>query len=208
MRRRLPAMLLLMLAASQARADAPAPPPAPASAGKRIFQPPLLRWDSSLLGYRPAMRQTPADFANLTGGIAFGMSPSALNAHLAEPAPNLSWSSLNLANEYPGEARFFRIPIGTAGVLRMGMTACTGNGSYLVFLFNTNGLFRMSYRLVADRACPDTNEAAQQIFARYVPLGRGIALSVRYRTGKAQVVDITDPAADYLTPIRWHQGGT
>jgi hypothetical protein len=89
----------------------------------------------------------------------------------------------------------------------MNLTACTGGRSYVVFLFNANGLLRLSYRLLADKTCPDTNEAAQEIFARYVALGQSVAISIRYRTGNTQVVDITDPAAGYLTPVRWNQGG-
>jgi hypothetical protein len=201
---------LLLLAATQASAQTAAPAASPLAAhvtgsGKRIFMAPPLEWDNAMLGYSPALQQTAADFANLTGGLAFGMSPSAVNAKLPEPYPGLSWNGLALANEFPGEARLFVVPIAAAGVLRLGMTACTGANSYLVFVFKTNGLFRMSYRLTADKACPDTDEAAQQIYAHFVPLRQSVAYSVRYRTGATQVVDITDPAADYLVPIRWHQ---
>jgi hypothetical protein len=208
--------MLLMLAATQAGASQawaqPAPPPASApptvtGSGKRIFLPPPLRWDNAMLSYRPALQQTATDFANLTGGLAFGMAPAALNAQLPEPYPKPSWSDLTLANEYPGEVRLFGVPIGSAGALRMNLTACTGGRSYVVFLFNANGLLRLSYRLLADKTCPDTNEAAQEIFARYVALGQSVAISIRYRTGNTQVVDITDPAAGYLTPVRWNQGG-
>jgi hypothetical protein len=203
--------MLLMLAASQAWAQPMAPVSAPAAApaatgsGRPILLPPPLQWDVSMQNYRPALQQTATDFANLTGGLAFGMSPAALNARLPEPYPNLSWAALTLANDYPGEARYFGAPIGAAGALRMGLTACTGTGSYVVFLFNPNGLLRISYRLVADKNCPDTNDAAQEIFARYVPLGQRVAFSVRYRSGKTQVVDITDPTAGNVMAVRWRQ---
>jgi hypothetical protein len=202
--------MLLMLAASSASAQ-PAPSAAPSGtaetgSAKPIFLPPTLQWDNAMFAFRPAVQQTASTLATLTGGITFGMSPSALNAILPEPYPGLSWTGLTLANEYPGEARMFGIPVAGAGALRMNLTACAGAGSYVVFLFKSNGLFRMSYRLAADKACTDTDEAAQQIFARYVPLGREVAFSVRYRTGRTWVVDITDPGADYLVPIRWHQG--
>jgi hypothetical protein len=206
--------LLLLLAASpvcaQPAPSAPAGPPAAGSAatgsGKHIFLAPPLQWDNAMLSYHPALQQTAADFANLTGGFAFGMQPTAVNAKLPEPYPGLSWSGLALANEFPGEARLFGVPIAAAGGLRMGLTACTGANSYLVFLFKANGLFRLSYRLTGDKTCPDVDEAAQQIYAHYVPLGRSAAFSVRYRTGATQVVDITDPTADYLVPVRWHLG--
>jgi hypothetical protein len=203
-------MLLLMLAAGQAFAQsAEVPPGAPtavAGSAKRIFLPPALQWDHAMLGYHAASQQTAADFAGLAGGLAFGMSPEALNARLSEPYAGLSWNTLSPANEYPAEAWYFGVQMGSVGVLRLDLTACTGGGSYLVFLFNTNGLFRISYRLAADEICPDTNEAAQQIFARYVSLGRGVAASTRYRTGQTHVVDITDPTAGALIPVRWRQG--
>jgi hypothetical protein len=219
--------MLLMLAAGSAGAQPAAPPtapaivppmaapagivsPAPASISetgpvKRVFIAPALQWDNVMSSFHPAAQQTASAFSALTGGVTFGMSPSALNAVLPEPYPGLSWASLALANEYPGEARMFGIPVAGAGALRMNLTACAGTGSYVVFLFKSNGLFRISYRLTADRTCTDTNEAAQQIFARYVPLGRQVAFSVRYRTGRTWVVDITDPAADYMVPVRWRQ---
>lgn len=208
--------MLLMLAAGSAGAQpvaalSTAPLGAPlsiaeAGSAKRIFLPPTLQWDNAMFSVRPAVQQNAATLAALTGGISFGMSPAALNAVLPEPYPGLSWTGLSLANEYPGEARMFGIPIAGAGTLRTNLTACTGAGSYVVFLFKANGLFRLSYRLAADKTCTDTDDAAQQIFARYVPIGREVAFSVRYRTGRTWVVDITDPSAEYLAPIRWQQG--
>jgi hypothetical protein len=188
-------------------ATSPAPPAAITPAG-RILLPPPLQWDSAMQSFRPALQQTATDFATLTGGLAFGMSPASLNTTLPQPLPTLSWNNLTLANEYPGEARYVGIPLAAAGTLRMDLTACTGTASYLVFLFNPNGLLRLSYRLAADKSCPDTNEAAQQIFSHYVPLGPRVAFSVRYRTGKTQVVDVTDPTAGYVMAVRWRQGGT
>jgi hypothetical protein len=118
----------------------------------------------------------------------------------------MSWNALAMANEYPGEVRYFGTPIQGAGSLRMDATACTGATSYLVFLFTGRGLFRLSYRLTADKDCADTSAAAREIFARYVTMGQTIALSVRYRVGKTEVVDVTDPTAGYLIPTRWRQG--
>jgi hypothetical protein len=152
------------------------------------------------------LRQTASDFANLTGGIGFGMSPAGVNARLPDPYPDLSWNDLPMANEYPGDVRYFVTPIDRAGLPPMPPAACSGAASYLVFLFSGQGLLRLSYRLTADKACPDTNEAAQAIFARYVPIGPTVALSVRYRTGKTEVVDVSDPTAGYLIPERWRQG--
>jgi hypothetical protein len=213
------AAMLLMLAAgwacsqhAGAQTAGPSQAPAAASAampetgsGKRILLPPTLQWDAAMLAFRAALQQTTSDFAILTGGLAFGMSPAALNAKLAEPYAGVSWTGLSLANEFPGEARMFGVPFATAGVLRMDATACTGASSFVVFLFKANGLFRISYRLTADKGCPDTDAAAHQIYARYVPFGRSVAFSVRYKTGRTQVIDITDPASNTLVPVRWRQ---
>ena len=191
------AMLLMLVAA----------PLCAEPAAKPIFTPPPMQWDKAMLSYRPALQQTAADFANLTGGIAFGMSPGDLNAKLPEPYPGLSWNALALANEYPGEVRYFGVPLTAGGVLRMDVASCPGSASYIVFMFSPKGLFRVSYRLVADKVCVDTNAAAQEIFGRYVLIGQGVALSLRYRTGKTEVVDISDPTAGFLIPVRWRQGG-
>jgi hypothetical protein len=210
--------MLLILAASHGYAQpTPGPLAAPVAAPgapqeasgvpvKRIFVPPPLQWDNAMLSFRPALQQTPTDFANLTGGIGFGMSASAVNARLPDPYPGLNWNGLTLANEYPGEVRYFGEPVAASGPLRMALTACAGSGSYIVFLFSDRGLFRLSYRLIPDKGCPDTNPAAQEIFHRYVPIGQIVALSVRYRTGKTEVVDVTDSTAGYLIPPRWRQG--
>jgi hypothetical protein len=183
----------------------PAAVESPAPVG-RILVPPPVQWDQSMSGFRPAQRQTPDDFYNLTGGVAFGMSPVALNARLPDPYPGMSWNALAMANEYPGDVRYFGTPIAGAGSPRMEVTACSGAASYVVFLFSSRGLFRLSYRLIADKACTGTGEAAREIFARYVTIGQTVALSVRYRTGQTEVVDVTDPTAGYLIPPRWHQG--
>jgi hypothetical protein len=164
-----------------------------------------VQWDNAMLTFHPALQQTAADLANLIGGIAFGMSPGQVNARLPDPYSGMSWEALPMANEYPGEARYFGIPISRAGPLRMDIAACPGGASDLVFLFIRNGLFRMSYRLTGDQRCLDTDEAARQIFGRYVTMGQAVALSAHYRTGSTEVVDVTDPAAGYLMPIRWRQ---
>lgn len=201
--------MLLILAASHAFAQSAGTPAGPVTVPapiKRIFVPPPQQWDNAMLSFHPALQQTATDFANLTGGLAFGMAPTEVNGRLPDPYPALSWNALPLANEYPGEVHYFGTPIGQAGSLGMNLTACSGAASYVVFLFSSRGLFRLSYRLTADKGCADTNEAAKAIFSRYVPIGESVALSVRYRTGKTEVVDVTDPTAGYLIPTRWRQG--
>lgn len=213
--------MLLILATSQACAQPTttqvAQPPMPTAASVRpdgtelnlvkfIFAPPPLQWDAAMLMSRPALQQTATDFANLTGGLAFGMTPSQVRARLADPYPGLSVKALPMANEYPGEIWYFETPLDRGRSLRMDVTACAGGTSHLVFLFSRNGLFRLSYRLSADGNCADTNKAAQQIFSRYVRIDQTVAMSVRYKTGKTEVVDVTDSTAGYLIPVRWRQG--
>ncbi|HEY0185722.1 MAG TPA: hypothetical protein VGC09_23205 [Rhodopila sp.] len=216
--RRTTLLMLAVLTASQANAQpVAAPQPATGSARapgpqvsaaraaslKRVFLPPPLQWDGTMLNARPALRQSAADLAGLTGGIAFGMSPQEVNARLPNPYSGLSWEALPAATEYPGDVRYFGVPIARSGALHIAGAACLGDASYVVFLFNTRGLFRLSYRLVADNGCVDTDTAAQMIFARYVPIGQSVALSMRYRAGNTDVVDLTDPTAGSLILTRW-----
>ena len=72
-----------------------------------------------------------------------------------------------------------------------------------MFLFQERGLFRISYRLTPDNNCPRITDTAEEIFGRYVTITADIALSVHYRAGPLEVVDITDPTAGYLVATRW-----
>ena len=194
-------VVLLMLAAGPAFGQPAAPPEV--GSERRIFLPAPITWDTAMLSSRPTLRQTATDFASLTGGVRFGMAPSALNRLLETPTPGLSWRALSLANEFQDEVRVFSVPFEAAGSLRMGVTSCTGARSSLAFLFSPQGLFRLSYRLLSDNACPDTRPAARQILARYVPIDQDVARSVRYRAGRSDVVDVTDPASGVRIPVRW-----
>ncbi len=173
----------------------------------RIFTPPPMRWDHAMGSGAPALHQGRSDLIALTAGVSFGMQPEDVNALLPTPYQSLGWGVMPQATEFPGDVRYFWVRLDDAGALRMGSRGCTGTGSYLVFLFTNNGLFRLSYRLVPDKACPSVNETARDIFARYVTVGSEVALSVRYHTGSAEVVDVTDPGANFLIPVRWYQGG-
>ncbi len=192
-------------------APAPAAPavvlPEEAAAAVRIFTPPPVRWDAAMANAAPALHQGRSDFIALTGGAFFGLLPQEVNALLPAPNPSIGWGTLPEASEFPSDVRYFWIPFQDAGQLRMGSKGCSGTGSYLVFLFSDSGLFRLSYRLVPDKACPSVNDTARDIFARYVTIGPNVALSVRYHTGSADVVDITDPGASFLIAVRWYQVG-
>jgi hypothetical protein len=181
------------------------PDEAPSSV--RIFSPPPIRWDHAMGSGTPALHQGRSDLIALTSGVSFGMQPEDVNALLSTPYQTLYWGSMPQATEFPGDVRYFWVRVDDAGPLRMGSQGCTGAGSYLVFLFTNKGLFRLSYRLVPDKACPSVNETARDIFARCVTIGSRVALSVHYHTGSAEVVDVTDPGASFLIPVRWYQVG-
>lgn len=191
-------------------APTPLPPdvlPDEAPASIRIFNPPPIRWDHAMGTPSPALHQGRSDFSNLTGGITFGMQASDVNALLPVNYPAMDWGIMPQAVEFPTDVRYFWVRFESAGDLRMGTTHCAGAGSYLVFLFTGNGLFRLSYRLVPDHDCPAVEETARDVFARYVTMDPLIAQSLRYRTGNAEVVDVTDPAAGFLSATRWYQVG-
>jgi hypothetical protein len=183
-------------------------PAQPAAAGpviipKRIFAVPPLQWDADMLSARSALHETSSDLANLTAGIIFGLSPTDVDTLLPDPAPGVSWNSLPAASEFPEDVRYFWTRLAGSQDLQAGISTCAGANSYIVFLFRSRGLFRISYRFVPDAACPDPSSAVAAIFARYLLLGRSVALAVHYRSGGVHVVDVSDPTADYLIPMRW-----
>lgn len=174
-----------------------------ASNNKPILAPPPSVWDHQMLSGRPLLSQTVSDFAAITNDILFGMGPGEANDHLPTPAAGVSWNTLPPATEFQDDVRYFWVRFQDAGALRVGATACVGPDSYIVFLFRPRGLFRISYRLLPSAACPTPIDAAEQIFGRYVTLSTDIALSVHYRAGPIEVVDVTDPTAGYLIATRW-----
>lgn len=182
-------------------------PPPPAVSMPRLFAPPPARWNETLTMFGPALHQGQTDVRHLTGGFVFGMDPRQVAAALHRPGPAPGWSDLSPAPEFQSDVRYFWVRLSEAGSLRMGTNHCTGSASYLVFDFTRQGLARLSYRLMADTACPSVTEAARDIFARYVTIGRDVLRSVRYRTGVTEVVDVTDTGADLLIPIHWTQVG-
>ena len=154
---------------------------------------------------RPALAvaRRPSDLGNLTGGIVFGLSPSEVNAKLPNPTPGIDWTDLPFATEYPVEVRYFWVRLDAVKEQRDGVNACVGANSYIVFLFQRRSLFRVSWRLLPDNDCPSTRTAAEDLFARYLQIDGRAALVTHYRAGKAEAVEITDPAVDYLAPYRW-----
>jgi hypothetical protein len=189
---RLSWLAVLLLAGTQASAET-----------KRIFTVPPLQWDNAMSRDRPAQIHGPTDLGNLTGGIVFGLSPIEVNTRLASPAQGIALGRLPFANEYPDDVRYFWVRLDAMRELRAGINACMGRNSYVVFLFRQAGLFRISWRLLPDDDCPSPEAAAEDIYARYLAIDRAAALATHYHAGKAEAVEVTDPAADYLIPYRW-----
>lgn len=172
---------------------------------KRLMVVPPLQWDATATTPRPAIRQMPSDFSKLTGGIIFGLKSHEVNALLPDPGLGRDWHNLPLAPEFPEDVRYFWIKIGAAGILDTGITGCVGEASYLVFLFRSRGLFRISYRFIPDSLCPSLADAASAVMARYATIDPDLALATHYRNGNAEVVDIVDPGSGHLRTIRWQQ---
>ena len=170
---------------------------------KRVFVIPPIQWDPTITRDRPAQIHGPTELGRLTGGVVWGLSPAQVNARLSAPVGGLDPATLPFANEYPEEIRYFWTRLDTARELREGMGACAGANSYVVFLFRSRGLFRVSWRLLPDADCSSPRAAAEDVFARYLALDQAAALTTHYRAGKAEVVEVTDPNASYLIPIRW-----
>jgi len=186
----------------------PAPVPAPGPGPLRVFVPPPLEWNKRSVVTRPALQQTPHDLAAVNGDLVWGMTPQQVAAKLPGMSPDLSWNGLRAAREFTTDVRFFWMRLNDLPAWRDSLHACVGGASYVAFLFSGNGLFRVSFRLLPDAACESVTNAAVDLLARYISIGPTVALSVRYRSMQAEVVDITDPTASLLIPVRWRMSGT
>ncbi len=162
---------------------------------KRILVPPPLQWNDMGVASHIAVQQTTSDLARLMGGLKFGLKPEEVSQHLPKIGGELHWADLPVAKGFAEDVRFVRMPMQGAGALRAPVTACFGAPSNLVLLFRNNALFRVSWRFLADRSCPNQHDAAAELYATYVPLVGTIAVSTHYRAGSAEVVDVSDPAA-------------
>ncbi|HVZ10328.1 hypothetical protein [Rhodopila sp.] len=203
----IPAILgLILLATPPARTAVAQPKPAEQSL--RVFVPPPLEWNRRTFVTNPALVQTPYDLARANGNLTFGMSASQVAAALPGLPSDLDWNNLRTAREYAADVRYFWLPLKDLPAWYNDLQGCTGTESYAAFLFVRRHLFRISFRLIPDAACPSVSDAAAGLFARYVGLSTDLVLSVRYRSTPAEVVDITDPTETSLIPIRWRMSGT
>ncbi|MFL5286794.1 MAG: hypothetical protein ACJ8AW_38930 [Rhodopila sp.] len=182
--------------------------PKPADQTLRVFVPPPLEWNQRTQTTRPALLQTPHDLARINGELTFGMTPEQVAALLPGMPQSLTWNTLRTAREYSSDVRYFWVRLDDLPEWRSRLTGCVGNASYVAFLFTQHGLARISFRLVPDAACPSVTAAAKDLLARYIVIGPEVALSVRYTALPAEVVDITDPTASLLIPVRWRMSST
>jgi len=156
---------------------------------RRILVVPPLQWDDMGVASHIAVQQSTSDLARLMGGLNFGLKAEEVSQHLPTIGGALHWADLP-------DARFVRMPMQGAGDLRAPVTACFGAPSNVVLLFRNNALFRVSWRFLPDQSCPSPRDAAAALYAAYVPLAATLAVSTHYRTGPAEVVDVTDPGAE------------
>jgi len=174
---------------------------------KRILELPPVQWDADGVRWRYARQQTDSDFARATGGMIFGMRPEEVNPLLPHPAAALHWDEMPVASEYVDEVRYTWVHMKVANKMVAPVRSCYGAASYIVVQFRASGLFRISWRFLPDAACPDVTHAAAELFASFVPIASTVALSVHYRTGYAEVVDVTDPRSGLLVTQRWQMRG-
>jgi hypothetical protein len=99
------------------------------------------------------------------------------------------------------------MPLAISGPMRAAIKSCFGESSYVVLLFRSLGLFRISWRLLPDQSCPNPVNAANELFATFVPIDSQVAVSTHYQAGYAEVVDVSDPNAGVLVNERWQMRG-
>lgn len=185
-----------LVAATDAMAQSP-------DTSKRILILPPLQWNETASSWHYATQQSTADLGRIMGGLTFGLKPEEVSERLPKLGAELHWTDLPAAQEFSEDVRFLRMPMRTAAALLAPVTACFGEPSNVVLLFRNKALFRVSWRFLPDQSCPSPRAAAAELYAAYVPLAPTVALSVHYRTGPADVVDVTDPAAQALVAQRW-----
>jgi hypothetical protein len=174
---------------------------------KHILVLPPVQWDAMGVARFPIGQQTASDLARVMGGLKFGLKPEQVSQHLPKLGAELHWTDLPVAKEFHADVRFLRMPMQQAGELSAPVTACAGASSYVALQFHDGVLFQVSWRFLPDRNCPDPRDAADQLYAVYVPLPATVATSTHYRTGPVEVVDVTDPDAGPLAAQRLQAGG-
>lgn len=170
---------------------------------KPILTVPPMQWDARMSRFHPGVIQGPTDVANLTGGIVFGLSPGEVDSHMPTPVLGLTWENLPFATEYLSDVRYFWVRFSAAPAPHPRVENCAGSSSYVVFFFRNRRLFRISWRLLADETCASPRAAAEDIYASWLSIDRRTAFVTHYSPNQAEVVEVTDPGANDLIPIRW-----
>ena len=175
---------------------------------KRIFVLPVLQWDVDGVRWRYAAEQTATDLGRVMAGLTFGMPPAEVNRLLRpQPANEQQWSDMPVAGEFADEVRYTWLQMNVASTMTAPIKSCFGAGSYVVVLFRASGLFRVSWRFLPDQTCHDVTQASAELYVTFAPIASTVAFSVHYRTGYAEVVDVTDPHAGFLVTQRWQMPG-
>jgi hypothetical protein len=203
----LASLAMLALCLTIGTAVAALEPGRPAPNIKQILILPTLQWDSDGERWRFAAEQSTMEVERALAGLNFGMTPQQVNNLLPHPGPALNFADMPAAPEFPEPVHYTWTHMVVAGKLMAPVKSCYGAASYIVVLFRASGLFRVSYRFLPDSNCPNPRPAADELYARFVPINSTIAFSVLYHTGYADVVDVTDPHSGILISERWLMHG-
>lgn len=180
-----------------------APLAQPVVVSKPILVLPTLQWTATASAWRYAVLPNAGQIDALLGGLHFGMTPEAVGQHLPGRGSALHWDDLPNAKEYSGDVRYFWLPMQAADRLTNPIQSCYGAASSINLLFFNQGLFRISWRFLPDQKCPDVSDAAEDLYAAFVPIAPSVVISMHYTNGPAEVVDVTAPNAGPLISVRW-----
>ena len=148
-----------------------------------------------------------ARYARGFGPYEFGMSPEAVNAHLPRSYGSAHWAGLPVAGEYKvTEVRYFWQTLNNFSGLPFEdiYGDCIAGSSYLTFLFDESGLFRLSLRLMSD--CQIRNEVlrrvAESVGAPIKPIDGGFLFRLQ---GRETV--FTGVAGHDVASLEWTRDG-
>jgi hypothetical protein len=170
---------------------------------KPILVLPTLQWNDTASTWKYAVLPNAGQVTSLLGGLRFGMTPEEVGQRLPGRSTALHWDDLPNAKEYSRDVRYFWLPMQAADRLIGPIQSCYGEPSSVNLLFFNQALFRISWRFLPDRKCPDVSDAAEDLYAAFVPIAPAVAVSRHYTNGPADVVDVTAPNAGPLISVRW-----
>jgi hypothetical protein len=170
---------------------------------KPILVLPTLQWTATASTWKYAVLPNAGQIDALLGGLHFGMTPEEVGQHLPGRSSALHWDDLPNAKEYSKDVRYFWLPMQAADSLIGPIQSCYGEPSSVNLLFFNQALFRISWRFLPDQKCPDVSDAAEDLYAAFVPIAPSVVISMRYESGPAEVLDVTAPNAGPLISVRW-----